>query len=151
MDFNYIKHRFDTLEEKLQGLIELNNRLILENIRLHNSSQLHNSLKTPNDTSVSYAPNTESVLNVANVAPKLIEIHQHDEDSIKVIGNTYSYRSVLRENGGSWNKNINGWVFENHCLGQLVDSLSEKNILFKTSVENHKNTEPTTFQFMEET
>ena len=34
MDFEYVKQRFNALEEKLQGLVELNNRLVLENIKL---------------------------------------------------------------------------------------------------------------------
>ena len=135
MDFEYVKQRFNALDEKLQGLVELNNRLILENMKLHQRSQPERSeQRTTNEV----CARTEFVRDgEAKPSNKVLEIFPHGGD-IKVIGNTYLYRSILRENGGSWDKNISGWVFDNANLTQLVNALTEKEVEFKNHIETAK-------------
>ena len=134
MDFEYVKQRFNALEEKLQGLVELNNRLVLENIKLNqrfNNAQGVEAAKPLRSTGVEVAP--PSVPRTAPEPPKtkVLEILQNDGvGSIKVIGNTYLHRSLLKENGGSWDKNISGWVFSDTCLDQLVNALTEREVEF---------------------
>jgi len=138
MDFEYVKQRFNALDEKLQGLVELNNRLILENMKLHQRSQPEQ--RTTNEV----CARTEFVRGEhgeAKPSNKVLEIFPHGGD-IKVIGNTYLYRSILRENGGSWDKNISGWVFDNANLTQLVNALTEKEVEFKNHIESVETAKP---------
>jgi hypothetical protein len=136
MDFEYVKQRFNALDEKLQGLIELNNRLVLENIKLHNQIQ------QPARSAVIDEVPAPNVKRDEPAKPKILEILSHtirsndgaNEVSIKVIGNTYLHRSLLKENGGSWDKNISAWVFSDTCLENLVNALTEKEVEFKNHV-----------------
>jgi hypothetical protein len=134
MDFEYVKQRFNALDEKLQGLIELNNRLVLENIKLHNQIQ------QPARSAVIDEVPAPNVKRDEPAKSKILEILSHtitdgaNEVSIKVIGNTYLHRSLLKENGGSWDKNISAWVFSDTCLENLVNALTEKEVEFKNHV-----------------
>jgi hypothetical protein len=134
MDFEYVKQRFNALEEKLQGLVELNNRLVLENIKLNqrfNNAQGVEAAKPLRSTGVEVAPPSVPRTAPEPPKPKVLEILQNDGvGSIKVIGNTYLHRSLLKENGGSWDKNISGWVFSDTCLDQLVNALTEREVEF---------------------
>lgn len=167
MDIEYIKQRFNALDEKLQGLLELNNRLILENIKLNRiiasmpkvvESPKEIQVVTHDETTFNNTPkenttqNTDSTVSrTARLEKKNLEIHFHVDNSVKVIGNTYLHKTILKENGGVWDRSVGGWVFNNTRLDQLVNSLTERGIQF---INNCADLVPTggqfAFQFMED-
>ena len=167
MDFEYVKQKFNALDEKLQGLIELNSRLILENIKLNNKIQQFAStdgVQASFDTDLRSAvrPNKvyvqEAIHSEQRIAqlthtdankPKILEILSHNDHSLKVIGNTYLHRTILKENGGSWDKNVGGWIFSDASLSldKLAEALTEKGVEFKN---NFQNSLPTQMEFVED-
>ena len=105
-----LNNRLDTLEEKLQGLVEINSRLVHENISRGSSSPKATKKDSENGDTI------------------IIENHGN---GIKVTGKTYNHRSLFRENGGTWNKSIQAWIFPAPSKKDLVDVLNSNNIEFK--------------------
>ena len=89
-----IEERLLVLEEKNKGLLEVNDKLIHENISLRNKID-----KIPKDTPV-----------LSKIEEGLV-MEDHNEKSFKILGKTFPHRSILRENGGSWNKSLQVWIF----------------------------------------
>ena len=107
-----INNKISSLEEKLQGLVEVNNRLVHENIcNKGNNNVIIPSIQTKTTT-------TES---------KILIVEKH-EDNIKISGKTYTHRSLLREEGGSWNKSLQAWIFPEDTKDKLLEILKEKEI-----------------------
>ena len=112
-----MNNRLDTLEDKLQGLIEINNRLVHENINLRSPPHIERKSNVDNTS-------TDDL-----VSNKII-IEKHG-NGIKVHGKTYNYRSIFRDNGGSWNKGLQAWIFPLDVKETLIGVLNENSIEFE--------------------
>lgn len=110
-----IEQRLAAIEEKLQGLIEINDRLVHENIR--KSTGTTTTVATPS------APKTQEIL-----------IEKHNEDTIRVSGKTYPHRSLLREANGEWDKVAMCWVIQNEHKDTLIGLFQSNNVEFKASI-----------------
>lgn len=160
MDIEYIKQRFNSLDEKLQGLLEINNRLILENIKLNkiitSIPKVAEPPREPREVDTATQPIIMSFDNIPKETTgrsdkKGLEIHFHIDNSVKVIGNTYLHKTILKENGGVWDRTVGGWVFSDTHLDQLVNALTEKEIEFKNNcVDLAPSDGKIAFQFMED-
>lgn len=115
----YIDKKFESLEEKLQGLIEINNRLVYENIR-----------KTPKEENF---PETQDTTKgrVESSEQLVVDIHGN---GIKVTGkSTFKYRGLLKDAGGSWNGTLKGWVFPNSKTQEILGILENNEVDFTKS------------------
>ena len=48
--------------------------------------------------------------------------------SVLVTGDTFPIKNTLSENGGKWNKSLNGWIFINSHLQEVVDAIREDGV-----------------------
>ena len=48
--------------------------------------------------------------------------------SVLVTGDTFPIKNTLSENGGKWNKSLNGWIFTNSHLQEVVDAIREDGV-----------------------
>ena len=101
--------RFNQLEEKLVGLLEINNRLVHENLLSKSTEKVKSTSST-------------------EATPTKVIIAEHGK-GFKVYGKTYPHRSLFREQGGSWNKSLQGWVFSER--EGLEEVLKENNIEYE--------------------
>lgn len=110
-----IEERLASIEEKLQGLIEINNRLVHENIR---KSLVPVRQETVTETRITETDDT-------------IRIETHTQNNFRVTGKTYQHRSLFREAKGEWNKVDLCWIFPNEHKEKLIELLRENNVSYK--------------------
>lgn len=103
-----LKEEIAYLKEALKCKDELNEKLINE--MLKSEKKIEN--KDNNDVEIK----NEKIL---------LEYHGN---SLKISGNTYKYKTILREHGGSWNKSLQSWIFKKSCKDFLIEKLEENNI-----------------------
>ena len=67
-------------------------------------------------------------------------------DKLLLHGNTYEYRSIIKENGGFWNKDLKGWVLPldskikiSENIENIVTNVLEKNLEGDNSSTNKKS------------
>ena len=106
-----MNNRIDILEEKLQGLIEVNDKLVKQNI----------------NTTINTTTKSTNIKEIDDDDTIVVENHGN---GIKVSGKTYVHRSLFRENGGSWNKTLQAWMFPIVVKDDLLDLLEKNEIEF---------------------
>jgi maltoporin len=50
------------------------------------------------------------------------------KSGILVTGSTFAIKNTLMENGGKWNKSLNGWMFTKSHLDEVIEGLTEEEI-----------------------
>lgn len=109
-----VLERISSIEVLLKGLIEINARLTQEIIHLKTggtSSGLENRSFT-----TSVEPKKSGI--VININGEIM----------KFSGNTYKYRSIFGENGGSWNTSEKVWQVPTANKDTILENFRENNI-----------------------
>lgn len=114
-----IEERLARIEERLQSLVEINNRLVHENIRKSKLEPITQQIFQPNNQQSNQSPPQSGIV---------IETHTHE--SFRVSGKTYPHRNLLREAKGEWDKTEMCWVFHIDNKEKLVGLFKENNIEF---------------------
>ena len=108
-----IEEKLFRIEERLHSLVEINNRLVHENIRKSMISPVAVPAVVP------------------SVVPTVgIQIEKFTDTRFKVTGKTYPHRSIMRDANGEWDKVSMCWTFHVDHKETLVSLLEENNIEF---------------------
>ena len=56
-----------------------------------------------------------------------LTLESYNDRSFLIKGDTQPYKDVLKENGGSWNSSLKGWIYSNKKLEQMKDVVERIN------------------------
>lgn len=112
-DIKYIRQQLEELSSTMSGLIELNQSLVKQNLKL--STQLSGKVKDPEP-----------------VSPKEKELFYYEKgEGIYVIhgSGTYDNREQIKKLNGTWDKEIKGWqvICTLNQIKEIFPSISESN------------------------
>lgn len=113
-------------EVQLKGLIEINQRLIHEQLGTPNASEVVKSQKNVVDEKKKKEESGKKRKNV------LIEV---DGDNLKISGNTFDARVYIKQmNGAKWDGPTTSWLVPTDSLTELTQKFKENRIDFETTV-----------------
>jgi hypothetical protein len=115
--------RIENLEMRLENLEEKINKPSKYEKPLDNGKLSVAKPKVSTKLSVA-KPKVSTKLSVAK--PKVsMDLYK---SGILVTGSTFAIKNTLMENGGKWNKSLNGWMFTKSHLDEVIEGLTEEEI-----------------------
>lgn len=73
---------------------------------------------------------------------KSIIIEKHDEFNIRLKGDTFNQKHLIKEASGRWVSDIKLWMIDNDKLDDLLKIFEKNNILFINNIESKESKEP---------